>query len=59
MGGSRPAPAPAPAPAPVVVKKEEDPSEILKRKRIAEGRAIGSSTGDGEGSSATKQLLGN
>jgi|DEB0MinimDraft_6_1074348.scaffolds.fasta_scaffold19020_3 hypothetical protein len=58
MGGSRPAPAPAPPPAPVVEKKE-DPSEVLRRKRIAEGRASGSTTGEGDGGSATKRLLGN
>jgi len=57
-GGSAPAPQPAPAPAPVVEKKE-DPGEAVRRKRLAEGRASGSSTTGGEESGATKTLLGN
>jgi len=58
MGGSRPSPAPAPAPAPVVIEKE-NPAEALKRKRIAQDRAMGTSTDSDYGGSATKQLLGN
>lgn len=58
MGGGSARAAPAPAPAPVVEKKE-DPGEAVRRKRLAEGRASGSSTTGGEESGATKTLLGN
>lgn len=61
MGGSRPTPAPTPRPAPVPVVEPvtvaEAPSEILRRKRRAEGRTdVVSTTGEANG--ASKQLLG-
>jgi hypothetical protein len=58
MGGGRPS-APAPAPLAPPPKRAEAPSEALRRKRIAEGRADISSTGDVEETRATKKLLGN
>jgi hypothetical protein len=63
MGGRRSAPAaPAPRPAPVsvaAVAEPEAPSEALRRKRIAEGRAAGATTVGGDDTGATKTLLGN
>ena len=62
MGGFKPSPAPAPAPAPAapvgVFKRKGTAGDALRRKRIAEGRTGIVSTDGGDGTWATKKLLG-
>jgi len=61
MGGvfSKPsAPPPAPTPAPALEPAAEPIQAVNKRRKLAEGRTLGSSTTGGEAGYATKTLLG-
>lgn len=61
MGGfvSRPsAPPPPPPVAAPVTEAVDSPADKAKRRKAAEGRTLGESTGVSEGEVATKSLLG-